>query len=152
EAVLRKRAAEAADFGFLFKDDRIVFGEMIAGARARKPAANNDDSLLAHERISTFIRRYAERQAKQTVPLIVTTAHSNVTWLISRATVLKSAPRMYVVIAVSRTESFRRRRRSAKWSGLPFMTGIPLRHRIHITSVRSNSGMPRIKTGLTTAS
>ena len=45
-----------------------------------------------------------------------------------------------------------RRRRSAKWSGLPLVTGWPLRHRMNITSARSNNGIPRISTGLITAS
>src|SRR5262249_4847619 len=151
ESVLRKRPAEAAHSPFLFEENRIVFGQMISSAHTGQTAADDDDSIFVHERMSTFRSRYAERHAAEIAPNIVPAAHASVTWLVKSATPLRSAPIMYVVTAVSRTESLMRRRGSAKWSGLPFITGIPFRHRIHITKVRSNSGIPRIRMGLVTA-
>src|SRR5262249_43572077 len=125
---------------------------MVSRAHTGKTTADDDDPVVFHERISTFSRRYAERPATEIAPNIVPAAHASVTWLINSATPLSSAPMIYVITAVSRTDNFARRKRSAKWSGLPFIMGIPFRQRIHMTSVRSNSGIPSINTGLVNAS
>src|SRR5262245_36830821 len=92
EAVLRKRAAESANLRFLFEENGIVLGKMVARADAGKAAPNNNDSLPTHERMSTLMSRYAERHAAEMAPAIVAAAHSSVTWLMSSATPLRSAP------------------------------------------------------------
>src|SRR5262249_20177388 len=94
EAVLRKRSAQSSYSGLLFKQNRVAVGQMVSRAHTGEPAADDDDPFLTHERMSTFISRYADRNAVEIVPPIVAKAHSSVTWLIRRATPLRSAPMM----------------------------------------------------------
>ena len=76
EAILCKRTAKAANGSFFFEDGGIAFGEMKSGADTSKAAANNDDLFAAHDRMSTFMSRYAERHAAESVPPMVARAHS----------------------------------------------------------------------------
>src|SRR5262245_56105316 len=92
EAILMERTAQTSDGSFLLKDNRIVLRQMISGAHSGETAADNNNPI--HERMSTFIRRYAERPAADSVPHSVATAQAIVIWLNRSATPLRSAPMM----------------------------------------------------------
>src|SRR5262245_19819563 len=92
ETILRERAAESAYCTFLLENDRIVLSQMITRTHTGKTAADDDDPFFAHERMSTFSRRYAERNAAEIAPNMVAAAHASVTWLIRSAMPLSRAP------------------------------------------------------------
>ena len=57
ESILRETSAQTSDPVLFFKNNWIVLEEVIPGAESGKTAADNDYFLLAHECMSTFIRR-----------------------------------------------------------------------------------------------